>query len=143
MYPKQSRDLNQNRCIHIVSQQKTCLRVIKINSCTMKCMMTASWRHYPSLANLVTTGSCIPAVHKEMESIIETISHVIMRQLLCVMPITNTGMLTVIWIWSSVCDHETNIYIHGTNTTRIGTRMDSKNDSKQICNSVTIVCIRS
>ena len=48
------------------------------------------------ITDLVTTESCIPTTHKETDAIIETISHAIMRRLLCVIPITNTGMLEIL-----------------------------------------------
>jgi hypothetical protein len=82
------------------------------------------------MTDLVITESCIPSVHKEMEAIIKTISHAIMRRLLCIISITNTGMLEILGPWSLVCNHETNMYIHETNTSRMGTGMESTDDSK-------------
>jgi hypothetical protein len=48
------------------------------------------------ITDLVTTGSCIPSMHKETDAIIKTISHAIMRRLMCVIPVTNTGMLDIL-----------------------------------------------
>jgi hypothetical protein len=40
------------------------------------------------VTNLVTTESCIPSVHNETDAI--------MRRLMCVIPVTNTGMLDIL-----------------------------------------------
>jgi hypothetical protein len=48
------------------------------------------------ITDLVTTGPCIPSLHRETDAIIEMISHAIMRRLLCVIPVTNTGMLDIL-----------------------------------------------
>jgi hypothetical protein len=45
------------------------------------------------ITDLVITGSRIPSMHKETDAIIEAISHAIMRRLMCVIPVTDTGMM--------------------------------------------------
>jgi hypothetical protein len=48
------------------------------------------------ITNLVATGSCIPSIHKETDAIIKTIGHAIMRRLMFVVPVTNTGILDIL-----------------------------------------------
>ena len=48
------------------------------------------------LSDLTDTGSCIPTEHNESEDIINTISHSLMRRLLCIIPKTNIGMLEIL-----------------------------------------------
>jgi hypothetical protein len=48
------------------------------------------------ITDLVTTGSCIPSIHNATDAIIKTISHAIMRRLMCVIPVTNIGMLDIL-----------------------------------------------
>ena len=48
------------------------------------------------IKDLATNESCIPAKHEETDAIIETISHAIMRRLLCIIPQTNNNMLEIL-----------------------------------------------
>jgi flagellar biosynthesis GTPase FlhF len=48
------------------------------------------------IKDLAANESCIPNKHPETEAIIDTISHAIMRRLMCIIPKTNTGMLEIL-----------------------------------------------
>jgi hypothetical protein len=48
------------------------------------------------LTDLAANESCIPETHPETETIIDTISHAIMRRLMCFIPKTNTKMLEIL-----------------------------------------------
>jgi hypothetical protein len=48
------------------------------------------------LTDLAANESCIPETHPETETIIDTISHAIMRHLMCLIPKTNSKMLEIL-----------------------------------------------